>query len=373
MEIGNVAFKAFLYTDKNSENHEEVRWFHVDQNAVVSLDLVKQKLVSTFPRLVDREFKLYWKDCDNDLVLISTDTELLIALTNITTEPRRLYIYLEPTQNNPSNPSNPNNNVHHVGVVCDGCGGEIYGYRYKCVECPDFDLCSRCESNGVHSEHCFLRLTDFTATRRLRKCLSASRKMFRHCDREAGKHGKRHGGHPRHGWYELLSQFVADINSPEEETNKDNEKAESNAQKEAPKSKCPFMAPKSSGDSGNKESDCHVSYLRNIGQTIASLLDPLGIDVDVEVRSKDKPNDKMETENQTKDNEPKPSTSKTDSTPKPAETNNTNRAVLYFHQTTFQFTWTQMCTHQLSVLLSTDNLLMDNRLQKEHLLMVNHK
>lgn len=61
MEIGNVAFKAFLYTDKNSENHEEVRWFHVDQNAVVSLDLVKQKLVSTFPRLVDREFKLYWK------------------------------------------------------------------------------------------------------------------------------------------------------------------------------------------------------------------------------------------------------------------------------------------------------------------------
>lgn len=61
MDIGNVAFKAYLYKSKLSETHDEVRWFHVDQNAVVSVELVKQKLVSTFPKLGDNDFKLYWK------------------------------------------------------------------------------------------------------------------------------------------------------------------------------------------------------------------------------------------------------------------------------------------------------------------------
>ena len=48
--------------------------------------------------------------------------------------------------------------IHHH-VTCDGCGmSPISGIRYKCSQCPDYDLCSTCESNGVHAAHTFLKI-----------------------------------------------------------------------------------------------------------------------------------------------------------------------------------------------------------------------
>nr|CAD7203560.1 unnamed protein product [Timema douglasi] len=40
-------------------------------------------------------------------------------------------------------------------------------------------------------------------------------------------------------------------------------------------------------DQDNQDREAHRDYLRNIGQTVAQFLDPLGIDVDVEVRTED--------------------------------------------------------------------------------------
>jgi len=49
----------------------------------------------------------------------------------------------------------------HPGVVCDGCGNGISGIRYKCSNCPDYDLCQACEAKGgVHdASHVFLKIT----------------------------------------------------------------------------------------------------------------------------------------------------------------------------------------------------------------------
>lgn len=44
-------------------------------------------------------------------------------------------------------------------VVCDGCEAVITDLRYKCVQCPDFDLCVKCESQGLHPEHIMLRFS----------------------------------------------------------------------------------------------------------------------------------------------------------------------------------------------------------------------
>lgn len=48
----------------------------------------------------------------------------------------------------------------HPGVVCDGCGQNIRGIRYKCSNCPDYDLCQGCEKKGnVHDPgHVFLKI-----------------------------------------------------------------------------------------------------------------------------------------------------------------------------------------------------------------------
>ena len=47
----------------------------------------------------------------------------------------------------------------HPGVVCDSCDKHIFGIRFKCVVCPNYDLCMTCETKGVHQEHDMLRIT----------------------------------------------------------------------------------------------------------------------------------------------------------------------------------------------------------------------
>ena len=46
----------------------------------------------------------------------------------------------------------------HKDIKCNGCGMEsIYGIRYKCTMCPNFNFCAICENNKEH-EHPFLKI-----------------------------------------------------------------------------------------------------------------------------------------------------------------------------------------------------------------------
>lgn len=51
-------------------------------------------------------------------------------------------------------------NVIHANVICDGCNGSVRGFRYKCVQCPDFDLCQTCEAKGMHKHHIMCRIAE---------------------------------------------------------------------------------------------------------------------------------------------------------------------------------------------------------------------
>ncbi|CAF4571213.1 unnamed protein product, partial [Rotaria magnacalcarata] len=51
----------------------------------------------------------------------------------------------------------PNTTVH-TGIACDGCQGSVVGNRYKCMECPDYDLCQACMDKNLHPEHNMAKL-----------------------------------------------------------------------------------------------------------------------------------------------------------------------------------------------------------------------
>ncbi|PVU97752.1 hypothetical protein BB559_001923 [Furculomyces boomerangus] len=49
--------------------------------------------------------------------------------------------------------------IIHRGVTCDECNMyPVVGVRYKCTQCPDFDICENCEAKNSHREHVMLKI-----------------------------------------------------------------------------------------------------------------------------------------------------------------------------------------------------------------------
>ncbi|KAJ6621136.1 hypothetical protein B0H10DRAFT_2215397 [Mycena sp. CBHHK59/15] len=53
----------------------------------------------------------------------------------------------------PEAPAPPAPPVIHRGVVCDMCDNVIEGIRHKCLDCPDYDLCTSCIASGSAERH----------------------------------------------------------------------------------------------------------------------------------------------------------------------------------------------------------------------------
>jgi len=48
----------------------------------------------------------------------------------------------------------------HQNIICDVCNqGPIVGTRFKCFQCPDYDLCEKCEPHH-HRHHLMIRITE---------------------------------------------------------------------------------------------------------------------------------------------------------------------------------------------------------------------
>lgn len=57
-----------------------------------------------------------------------------------------------------------NSQVVHAHVTCDEChASPIVGIRYKCVVCPNFDVCESCEAKSTHA-HPFLKIRHLRQT-----------------------------------------------------------------------------------------------------------------------------------------------------------------------------------------------------------------
>lgn len=187
-------------------------------------DRFKTNLIQRYDLLSNTPFKMMWIDNDGDKISIFNEEDLRTFM-----EMKATKIFVEvddgtnPTERKPVNvpvirapvfrscrraergwiagdgryrggqagnqeingniaPSTPAEPALHAGVLCDGCECEIRGYRYKCIECPDFDLCFQCEMKKLHGDHMMIRIVkplDRPFNRHYLKAMMKQRCSFR--------------------------------------------------------------------------------------------------------------------------------------------------------------------------------------------------
>ncbi|EMP24684.1 Sequestosome-1, partial [Chelonia mydas] len=198
-------------------------------------------------------------DEDGDMIAFSSDEELKMALPYVKDGIFRIYIKEKKecrrehrSQCNQERPPN----VVHPNVICDGCEGPVVGARFKCTICPDYDLCSTCEGKGIHKEHNMIMFQ------------SPLLNPFEWFPRGRWLRKMRHGVPPfawMHGW-----------GPPGPATPcQDSGQAQASA---APQNPDPEQ------EAFNSQSQDHnVTFLKNVGESVAAMLSPLGIEVDIDV------------------------------------------------------------------------------------------
>jgi len=278
-----------------------------------------EKVKQVFPLEDGSRLELAWKDDEGDLIVMNTDDEVKEALRHrqggifrifprgvdgmeavqlVTTvqekEPISVFIgddmvavekplveekmetqqQEQQGQGQEQQQQGETKKVHH-GIICDGCDQNgIEEVRFKCVICPDYDLCATCEGKHIHDQHPMIRLTQpgdrswvpaFMATQGL------SRFPFR-----GGRHG--HGRCPFYAGQERQTA------------------GQQEQQPQQPDQQRPQEIP-------------GAHFLREVGQAVAAVLNGFGIDVDVDVEhdgqrsnvakpKTDKPEEKVEEKKQ---------------------------------------------------------------------------
>uniref|UniRef100_W5N0C3 Sequestosome-1 n=1 Tax=Lepisosteus oculatus TaxID=7918 RepID=W5N0C3_LEPOC len=263
----SMTVKAYLLGKEDI--HKEIRRFAVDQEVSSSFEYLTRKVAEVFQSLRNATFQMYYKDEDGDLIAFSSDDELMMGLACIKDDTFRVFIKEKKECKRDFHPHGfqgpdrpfpfpfsfqsppPSHNAVHPNVTCDGCEGPVAGTRFKCTVCPDYDLCSSCQAKGQHKEHPMLPIW------------APLQNMFEWYPRGKWMRKMRHG-FPHCMWAGAQNRPQASQAGPQPTPQPDPQ----NTQEEAGQT------------SVHQDS---VDYLKNIGEGVAAMLSPLGIDVDIDV------------------------------------------------------------------------------------------
>ncbi|OQV13462.1 putative Sequestosome-1 [Hypsibius exemplaris] len=124
------------------EPDQEIRRFNLEANA--TFEVLRQRVEGLVGHA---NFRIQWQDSERDMIVLGSADELAAAKEVLTNNLLRLFV--RPTK---TAVAGGEKKVHR-GVTCDGCGGVVAGSRFKCLLCPDYDLCEGCHGKGTHSEH----------------------------------------------------------------------------------------------------------------------------------------------------------------------------------------------------------------------------
>ncbi|XP_055351250.1 sequestosome-1-like [Paramacrobiotus metropolitanus] len=135
-----MSLQVKLYTPSG-----EIRRFNLDGNATFSA--LQQRIRDLTG---NDNLRLFWQDSEGDFVICGSDDEFNEA-KSMHKPGNPLRIFAKPGRPTASE------NVHQR-VTCDGCRGAVAGTRYKCLECPDYDLCEKCMGERQHAQHDMLAI-----------------------------------------------------------------------------------------------------------------------------------------------------------------------------------------------------------------------
>jgi len=176
----------------------------------------------------------------------------------------------------------------HVGVTCDGCENAIRGYRYKCVVCPDYDLCSCCEIKKIHPQHLMLRIPTPTHSPWRGMMMGGGRcpfgrGRFQKCSdkwRNGGRHGPQaqeetrgtcsgeNQANPQFQFQKLFEEAANHFNAFVNPAGPSNEAGDNkNADNNIP----PFPNPN--------------EILKNVGDAVFNILDTIGVNANVQAEN----------------------------------------------------------------------------------------
>jgi len=245
----------------------EIRRFPLESMAKqLTIESLVTKIKQIYPNLDVNSIKLFWKDQDNDKIIFKTDDELREVWRNRVDDVMRIFVeeneeadqkeivvekdavfFIPPvtvseTESSAPIPTSPTvvDPSLHVGVSCDGCDGKVRGMRYKCLICPDFDLCESCEGKHLHNQHPMIRIVSPQD--------DTWKKAFMPFPLRGGHHCRRR-----------MMREAGD--------------ACASASTQA--------SPRSSV--GQQNNLPGVQFLRNVGEAVAAALNGFGIDVDIDV------------------------------------------------------------------------------------------
>ncbi|KAL8212053.1 UNVERIFIED_CONTAM: hypothetical protein K2H54_035864 [Gekko kuhli] len=261
-----LTVKAYLLGKEDASR--EIRRFAVEAPAFYQP--IREKVAELFQGLLRNaaaaaaagSFQMYYKDEDGDMVAFSSDEELQLAMPYVKDGIFRIYVkekkelkreHLHRQSCSQERPPN----VVHPNVVCDGCDGPVVGARFKCTVCPDYDLCSTCEGKGIHKEHNMIMF---------QSPFLNPLEWF-----------------PRGRWFRKMRHGVPFPWMQSWGHSCPSGRCQNSGQAQASTSNTVPNAPEQGETSSNQSQDPNVTFLKNVGESVAAFLSPLGIDVDIDV------------------------------------------------------------------------------------------
>nr|XP_033321576.1 sequestosome-1 [Megalopta genalis] len=164
--MSTMYFKAIFV--RISGVARQIRKFeHPSYKSHPTFDELCNKVKEMCPQLSDKDFTLSWIDKEGDSITMCNNEELSIAIKQTINETFKnepvvtdaeftFYVKCDVTKEK----TEISETIVHSNIICDNCNETIVGFRYKCIQCINYDLCMQCEKSGLHAHHWMIRLLE---------------------------------------------------------------------------------------------------------------------------------------------------------------------------------------------------------------------